>query len=184
MSDVDNRFENLNGDERRALPVKVLGGVAAPSATFNRPADTVPYSVGDLVANSTVTGAVVAMQFAAARTFGSAFSIVRGRLRKSGTGVANAAFRVLLFTALPVVSAGDNVALLCNQSQGFLGSLDFSSMRAFSDGAAGIGIPADGALISGNLGLGTVIYGLIEARGEYPPLNGETFEVTLEVSRD
>ncbi len=158
--------------------------VAAP--TFTRPADVTAYASGDLVANNTVAGSVVALVFSTAARIGAGNGAVRrARIRKSGTGVANAAFRLHLYTtAAPTVTNGDNGAWLSTGSASYLGSIDITVDKAFSDGAAGQGAPAAGAEINFALASGQTLWGLLEARGAYTPANAETFSVSLEVDQN
>jgi hypothetical protein len=77
----------FQGDARGKLMV-VGRTPALSSANFTRPADTTAYASGDLVANSTTAGSVVAMSFASA-TFGSGApaQIRRVRILTSSTSV-------------------------------------------------------------------------------------------------
>lgn len=161
-----------------------VGATATPSATFDRPADTAAYAIGDLVANNTVAGAVLPLEFTVARVAAGAFSIIKARLRKSGTWVTGASFKLHLFSAAPTVTYGDNGAFLPNQAVSWLGSIDFSSMQAFSDGAVGNGIPSTGSAITVKLAAGQIIYGLMESRGAGTPVSSESFTLILEALQD
>lgn len=155
------------------------------SATLTRPADTNAYASADLLANSTTAGSVTPLQFHISQDWGGGMTITKARLRKSGTGTTNASFRLHLFSASPTVTNGDNGVFLPNQAATWLGSLDVSAsdMRAFSDGAAGNGVPTVGNTISLQAGART-IYGLTEVRGAYTPASAETFDWTLEALKD
>ncbi len=159
------------------LPVIAGGYAAQPSDTFVRPADTTAYASGDLVANSTTAGSVVAMDFAVARSTGRGGMIRRVHLHKTDTGITNASFRVHLYSEAPAVTNGDNGAWLSTKSAAYLGSFDVTVDKAFSDGAAGIGVPNNGSEVNF---LSDTVYALIEARGAYTPASGETFRVDLE----
>ena len=150
-------------------------------ASFTRPADTTQYASGDLVANSTTAGSVVPMRFDVNDT-GMGGMVRRVRIRKSGTSVTSASFRLHLYTTSSITCAnGDNGAWSTNQAVNYVGAFDVTVDRAFTDGAAGNGVPMAGSEI--NLGLNTY-YGLLEARGTYTPANGEVFTVDLEVIRN
>lgn len=164
-------------DPLTGLPGNAATGIA--TATFTRPADTTQYASGDLVANSTTAGSVVPLSFTAARGAGGAGMIRRVRLRKSGTGVTTANFRLHLYTSSPTAANGDNAAWSTTLS-GYLGSMDVTIDKAFSDGAAGEGTPNTGAEIN-FIATAQVIYGLFEARGTYTPASAEVFTVSLEV---
>lgn len=158
----------------------VSGTTLTPSATFTRPSDTTQYAVGDLVANSTTAGSVTALALTCARTAAGYFTITKVRLRKSGTSVTNAAFRVHLYLSAPTASNGDNGAYLTNNVANYLGAFDVNSMMAFSDGAAGNGAAMTSNQATGKLPSGLTCHALIEARAAYTPASGETFTVTLE----
>jgi hypothetical protein len=162
-------------------PLPSVGLTTRPTATFNRPADTTAYASGDLVANSATAGSVVPMQFTVARVAAGSGMIRRLRIRKTGTSVTSALFRLHLYNVSPTPSNGDNGAWLTDQSAEYVGSLDVTLDKAFTDGATGNGLPTIGYEINFKLSSGTVLYGLLEARGAYTPASGETFLVELEV---
>lgn len=151
------------------------------SANFTRPADTTAYASGDLVANSTTAGSVTPMSFSDGARSSQAYGLIRkARLKKSdGTDVANASFRLHLYTSSPTCTNGDNGAWLTTHS-GWLGAIDITTGTAFSDAAGGNGAPNFGSEMNFRIGGGT-IYGLLEARGAYSPASEEVFTVTLEI---
>lgn len=161
--------------------VGALDAVVNASANFNRPADTTAYASGDLVANSTTAGSVVAMTLAVARVATASVMIRRLKLRKSGTSVSSASFRVHLFRAAPAtVTNGDNGVFSVSGAADYLGAFDVTIDRAFTDGAAGFGVPVVGSDASIKLAAGTSIYALIEARAAYTPASAEVFTVEAE----
>lgn len=142
-----------------------------------RPADTTAYASGDLVANSTTAGSVVAITLSDATSGGGAPAVIkRVNLRKSGTGVTNASFRVHLFTAAPTVANGDNGAISMTGAANYVGQVDVTVGQTFTDGAHGA-VAADYATRSGTL------YALIEARGAYTPASAEVFTLCLEMAQ-
>jgi hypothetical protein len=153
-------------------------GYAISSASVTRPADTTAYASGDLVANSTTAGSVVALTFAGLNIPNGPAQIRRVRLAKSGTSITNAAFRVHLFSVLAITAAnGDNGALSVNKAANYLGSVDVTVGQAFTDGAFGSATTEiNAATATGSL------FGLIEARGAYTPASAEVFTVTLEAA--
>lgn len=150
-----------------------------PAASFTRPADTTAYASGDLVANSTTAGSVVPLALEPALIAGGTRLVRRVKLRKSGTGVTNASFRVHFYDASPTVANGDNGAWSTNLVAEYLGWADVTIDKAFTDGALGIGAPASGAEIP--FGRAAGLFALIEARGAYTPASGEVFTVEAEV---
>lgn len=156
----------------------VGGHTIRSSATFSRPADTTAYAAGDIVANAAAAGAVVPMTFNIGRgSYGLGGMVRRARLRKTGTNIANATFRLHLYASAPVPSNGDNGAWLTSGAASYVGSIDITCDKAFTDGAAGNGVPTVGGEINYTA---DIYYGVLEARGAYAPANGETFTVTLE----
>ena len=186
---VDNTVAVLNADgtvasfagSSSANPATSVGLTVLPSATFNRPADTTAYAIGDLVANSTTAGSVAPMSFTVARVAAGSGMIRRVRVRKTGTSITNASFRLKLYSTSPTFSNGDNGAFLTNQSASFIGYLDVTMDQVFTDGAAGNGVPVVGSEINFALASGQVVFGALEARGAYTPASGETFTFALEV---
>jgi len=163
---------------------EVGGRTIIASASFSRPADTTAYASGDLVANVTVAGSVVPLSFKVGRINAGTGRITRARLRKNGVSIASASFRLHLYKVSPTASNGDNGAWLTTEST-YLGALDITMDRVFADGAKGFGVPLVGAFIAFDCAAGSqLIYGLIEARGAYAPVSGETFTATLEVDAD
>jgi hypothetical protein len=84
-------------------------GHAVASASFTRPADTTAYASGDLVANSTTAGSVVAMTLSVGTAAGMPARIRRVRLMGDKADATNFNFRVHLFSVL-----GDH---LCQRRQ-------------------------------------------------------------------
>lgn len=152
--------------------------LAVASANFTRPADVLAYASGDLVANSTTAGSVVPLSFTAGLNPTGAIMIRRARLKKSGTGVANASFRLHVYKSSPTVTNGDNGAWLSTESD-YVGSFDVTVDKAFSDAAKGVSAGAEITAVPSNL----TLYGLLEARAAYTPANAEVFTVELELGR-
>lgn len=150
------------------------------AAAFTRPADTTAYASGDLVANSTTAGSVVPLSFLLVNAgSGGQSQIERARLLTSSTSVTNASFRLHLFETSPTSAVGDNAAFSCTNAS-YCGAMDIVVAQAFSDGAAGVGVPNIGTRIVVEP-TATTLYGLLEARAAYTPTSGGTFTVTLEL---
>lgn len=167
-----------------------IGGksVRAAASLMTRPSDTTAYASGDLVANSTTAASVTPLSFTAARANDTTGVIRRAKIRKSGTSVTNAQFRLHLYAADPSASTGitngDNGAWLTKEAS-YLGAIDITVDRVFSDFSTGNGVPINGSEITFAPASGTqTVYGLLEARAAYTPGNAETFLVTLEVFQD
>lgn len=170
-------LNNYNTYTYEDIPVKTV-----TSTPFTRPANTTAYAFGDLVANSTTAGSVVAITLTdAARAVDTVSSILRVRLNKSNAVLTNSIFRVHFYNVLPTVTNGDNGAFLTPVA-GWLGAADITCDQAFSDGASGVGVATTGTSIVFPPVTGTDdLYALIEARAGYTPTSGETFSVTVEV---
>ena len=159
-----------------------LGDFINPTATFTRPGDTTAYASGDLVANSTTAGSVVAPVFTVSRSAvatGQEFRIDRIKIAKSTVTTTNASFRIHLFKVAPVtVANGDNAAFSTTGVAGYLGFFDITALQAFTDGAAGFIATGANAI---TIDTTSTIACLVEARGAYAPGNAEVFTLTLEV---
>ena len=151
------------------------------SAGFTRPGNTTAYASGQLVANSATAGSVTPMSFTVGgNSMPGQFRLSRIRLFKSGTSSTNAQFRLHLYSVAPTVANGDGGAWSTNQAATYLGSIDVTGMKAFTDGCADVGDDAAGSEHWIRLAAGTTFYGLIEARAAYTPAASEQFTVTLE----
>jgi hypothetical protein len=154
------------------------GVVAKVTATYTRPADTTAYAAGDLSANSTAAGSVVPMTFAISRVAGYGGAIRKARLKKSGTSVTNAQFRLHLYSSSPTPSNGDNGAYLTDKAADYAGSIDFLVDKVFTDGASGNGVPNVGSEINFTA---DTYHGLMEVRGAYTGASSEVFVIDLEI---
>lgn len=164
------------------FPTSKVGGlVANPTATFTCPSGTPTYTLGDLVANSATAGSVVAMELTVANEALGSFMLRRCKLHKSGTSVTNASFRVHLFRAAPTCANGDDGAFSTDGVANYLGAFDVTIDRAFTDGAAGFGLPMVGNDISAKLTTGEKIYALVEARAGYTRAASEVFTLSFDV---
>lgn len=151
-----------------------------PQTSFTRPADTTAYTSADLVANSVTAGSVVPLSFTIDPGGGGGnYFIRRARLKKSGTGVTNASFRLHLYLSSPTAANGDNAAWSTTESA-YIGSFDITIDKAFTDGAKGVGAPLVGSEVHFNIPPSGIVYGLVEARGAYTPTSAEVFTATLE----
>lgn len=188
QTDADGRvLVSLQNSAGADNTVKV-GAIANPSASFSVPNSAATYAIGDLIANSATAGSVTPLSFAnVARVAAGAFSAVRARLHKTGTGITGAAFRAHAFASLPTVTNGDDgVFLPATGMLNYLGAWEFynANMVAGGDGVACVGVPVGGFPIMEDLPAGTTIYVLLEARGAYVRTAGETFTLVIEVDQE
>lgn len=181
LQSVIMRATDFNGVKVAHHIQRWLGGHVTDS--FIRPNDTNAYTAADLVANSTTAGSVVALAFDVVNENDQPFMIAGASLKKTGTSITNAQFRIHLFGSSPTIANGDNAAFSTTESN-HLGSIDILMDKAFTDGAKGHGTVNKKPYILRLPASGTKrIYGLIEALAAYTPVGNETFTCTLEVSR-
>lgn len=166
----------------------VIGGMVVYSTAFTRPANTTAYVAGQLVATSTTAATVNTAigsgtyTIAAARSIGVVTAASRCWLKKSGTSLSNAIFRVHAYNSAPTVSNGDGGNWITG-STGYLGYFDITCTQAFTDGAIGVGTPGIGSLITFAPIISTAnLIFLIEARAAYTPVSGETWTIGLEIN--
>jgi hypothetical protein len=153
-------------------------GHAIASASFTRPSDTTAYASGDLVANSTTAGSVVALTLNAGSAGGMPCRVRRVRLYADKADATNFTFRVHLFNVLAITCAnGDNGAFSVNKAANYLGQVDIATGQLFTDGAMGAAT-CDITSAAGTL------YALIEARAAYTPASASVFTLALEVEQD
>lgn len=156
--------------------------IAIAIGSFTRPADTTAYAIGDLVANSTTAGSVVAVTLEVSPLRNPGGTIRRVELLKSGAVLTLASFRVHFYRngVAPAVTSGDNGAWLSTES-GYMGSVDITIDKAFSNGAAGFTAQLMDYLPSPGTGS---IFALVEARAAYVPASAEVFTIKVEVDRN
>lgn len=157
------------------------------SASFTRPADTNVYAAGDLVANSVTAGSVVPMAVPVGGQAGFInMRLTRVRLLKSGTTATNANFTVHFYSSPTITCAnGDNGVFSTNQAANWLGSINVTSMQAFTDGCNGVGSFASGSeaflKVSNATGPSQQnVYCLLQAQAAYTPASAEVFTLILE----
>lgn len=156
------------------------------SDSFTRPADTTNYADNDLVANSATAGSVEPLAFSIPVGNGRGIKIIGAKLQKSGTAVTGATFELHLFAEEPTTTAGDNEAFATTtvDTSGFLGTITFPAMSAYTDDALAIVHVGDqtGGVnpITTYLRSTDVIYGLIQCAAAYTDeASAETFTATL-----
>ena len=183
MSEVRVPVSVRNADDA-PLPTYAPGLADCLTAAVTRPADTTAYAIGDLLANSTTAASVTALEFASAvQATGRCVRIDRVRLRKSGTSIANASFRLHIYSASPGTPANGDNGAFSTAGANYVGALDVTVDRAFTDGAAGAGLSLTSTPMLVEIAAGTTVFGLLEARGAYTPASAEVFTVTLEAYR-
>ena len=163
-------------------------------ASFVRPADTTAYAANDLVANSTTAAQVTPLSFNAGGAT-EAVVVRRAIIRKSGTSLTNASFRLHLLSSLPTLSVGDNGAfdnsniLAIDDGRFLCGTFDVTIGKSGATGSAGQGVSTTGSDVTicsplANVQAGAdMFYGLLTATAAYTPSSQEQFQVLLECLR-
>lgn len=189
LSSIDTKLSTVNTNLTSATPAgeNVIGAVVGKAdvagCVVTRPADTTAYASGDLVANSVTAGSVTPCSITAARVNDGTGMIRRVRLTTSSTSLTNASFRVHFYRSCTITNAnGDNAAWSTDGALNYIGAVDITLDKAFTDGAKGIGSPNAGSEINFTPVTGAkTLCALIEARGAYTPTSGETFTLAAEL---
>ena len=163
--------------------------IITPEDNFVRPADTTPYTLGDLIANSTTANLVEPMTLSTAGLSRGRGIIRRLRLFKDNESTTNANFDVHLFSHEPTVTSGDNETLAVDTARYYLGvvSVDFTDSTDVVATATDV-IKTVAVSPEINFDLHTIsaterrIYALLVAADSYTPASGEFFEVTVELA--
>jgi hypothetical protein len=152
--------------------------------SFARPADTIAYAIGDLIANSTTAGSVTPLSWTGATISGNGGSgEIVGVEIEFGTDTVAHTVRVHFFTFAPTVSGGDNTAITLSNwqrtaSNYYLGFIDVALQTSANiAGGGAIGQTVNTALPY-KLASGDTIYGLKESQTAYNPANAATYYVT------
>lgn len=162
-----------------------IGGITTnPTSTFTRPADIIPYSINDFIANIITAGSVNIPALSLARVALGSFQIDRLRLTTNHTtGLSGISVRVRLWTAQPTYVNGDNgTYAIATGAAGYLGSFT-GAFEQFADGATSLLLPDAGSpcvdLTSGQVGFWD-----IQTLAAFTPQSGKTFTLIPEVKQD
>ena len=125
------------------------------TSTLTRPADTLVYAVGDLIASSTTAGSVVVPSFTV--TPGSAISALRLVTNKT-SGWGGVTLSANAWIAAPAFTNGDNGAYaVATGYANYLGTFLFSLIQ-FGDGASARATVNLGGIIWERLPSGLLVY--------------------------
>lgn len=162
---------NTSGTDSAAM-LNVLNDICSSTrkltATFNRPADTTPYTANDAVADNTTAGSVTKLQVTVPRGAGR---IARVKVRKSDQTVATPTVRVWMWDATFTVGAGDNAAFAAPLAAA-MGSPDVAVVNAGTDDAVGW-TATDIPVVTGT------VFILLQTLSAFTPASAETFTVEL-----
>lgn len=148
-------------------------------ASFTRPSNTTPYSIGDLVANTTTANQVAALSL----NWGGSLSgsLRRLMLSTNNATITNGNFHVWLFAADPSTAPtnGDNSALA---------GLSFATYKLLTPAPvnlyasmSGIGGYGEATYDRDLIQLPQTVYALLEARAAYVPASAEVFSLQAEL---
>ena len=149
--------------------------VLAPAATWTRLANTTPYSIGQTMGPSAAAGSCPALQFQVAKASDTQAEIYGFLCIKSTTNITNATFKLWLYSADPGIVNGDGGSFLPTTVVNYIGSATVTQWNVGADGAAGIALPDNGALINAILASGRIVFGYQAAGDAYVPGSAETF---------
>jgi hypothetical protein len=151
-------------------------------ASFTRPADSVGYVSGDLVANNTTAASVTPLSWTGVTVGGTGVG-GSGTIHKvvvAKAGAVATTLRVHFFKTAPTFAFGDNGALSVSNfnADNYLGFADVVLDTGANGGAMGqasdVNIPF---VLAGT----DTIYGAIECRQAFTPLSGGSHDVTISV---
>ncbi|MER9355574.1 hypothetical protein NKI61_20090 [Mesorhizobium sp. M0514] len=158
--------------------------IVAAGTALTRAANQTPYTANDAVSNSATPGSVTANVITVADLNNEPLTIERFRLDSNDTGFAGKAVRVWLYNSDPTASSGvvggDNLAF-SNKKAGFIGTMS-GTFRTFSDGAAAVLVPDEGARIITTPGSGaqTIWWQLQALEAATSSASSTTFTPTVE----
>lgn len=168
-------------------PLPVTGNSAVVGGSVQRPADTLAYAVGDIVAQSTTAASCSAVPIAASRDNDTTGALVRCRLKVNDLAWFNANLYVHVFKDAPIFSSGDNAAFAAALSESnYLGAFSVTLDQKFSGSVVkGIAAPLAGVTLIFDPSAGTKnIFFVLETKTAVTPGSAKTFTVAFEVLRD
>lgn len=161
------------------------GGRKTITANFTRPNDTTPYTIGDVICNS--TSAPVVMTFSnAVRAIGRGATILSAALVQSAAQSTKLSATLFLFdTTVTIDNDNDDFTPTDAEMYTLIGTITFDGDQAIvGDGNVTIsGVVGE----NGNItfaGVSTSIFGVLVADNAYTPTAQEVFYVRLGIDRD
>ena len=151
--------------------------------TFNRPANTTPYTAGDVVAGGGASGTMEIPKMASLA--GSGGYIIGAQLLTDNANVTNAEFRAWLFSD-SVISSGDNIGFDLQVGAGaeksFVGYIDFIL------DVAGQGISPKALFVENNVNMAfrcsdQSLFVVLTALKAYTPGSSENFYLSFLVDQ-
>ncbi|MCP2209445.1 hypothetical protein [Bradyrhizobium diazoefficiens] len=168
-------------------PLPIAGNSAVVIGTMQRPADTLAYAIGDIVAQSTAAASCSGVPIAASRDNDTTGVLRRCRVKVNDLAWFNATLYVHVFKDTPTFSSGDNAAFAAALSESnYLGAFSVTLDQKFAGSVTkGIGAPLSGSEIVFDPSAGTTnVFFVIETRTAVTPGSAKTFTAAFEVFRD
>lgn len=174
----------LTGTPSSGVPIGL--STYSPTSVLTRPANSTPYTAGNLIASNTASGSVTVPSVVAAGAHGGGFHISSLILTTNASGMGGVSLQINLWNAAPTYSNGDGGAYSVNTgSANWLGSFTVPSMIQGGDGAWGAAVPDVGSSLDRNCASGTSsIYWDLTAKNAFIPGNAQTFTLSLTEVRD
>lgn len=174
----------MSGIPRYPRDVLHVGGVTAMAEdSFDRPADTTQYAVGDAISDSTTTPTL--LTFPVARHEGMCGVVLRAVLISDAAPTTLLQAELWLFDR-EIVAEEDNAAADPSDAEMecYIGKYGFT-LEEFREDHNSAAESEAGDVKAFVCQEGSVnIYGLLVAKNAYTPVSGETFTVRLEVWQD
>ncbi|WP_441280177.1 hypothetical protein [Bradyrhizobium sp. 63_E2_N1_3] len=168
-------------------PLPITGNSAVVSGSLQRPADTLAYAVGDIVAQSATASSCSGVPVAASRDNDTTGVLRRCRVKVNDLAWFNANLYVHVFKDAPTFASGDNAAFAAALSESnYLGAFNITLDQKFSGSTVkGIGAPLAGSEIIFDPSAGTKnVFFVLETRTAVAPGSAKTFTAAFEVFRD
>jgi hypothetical protein len=162
------------------------------TASFNRPANTTPYTAGAVVCTSTVAASCAPLVFNVGAAAGVTGQVIQYIVTTSSTNLTSLSYAPLFclsfFTAPPTLTNGDGGALLTTGAASYLGPANTTNPAIFSDGSWAMGGKTVGGTPLPFRTAGTALYGVLTlcpypGTGTYTPASGEAITVTLTIEQ-
>ncbi|MGY4332794.1 hypothetical protein ACVWWG_007211 [Bradyrhizobium sp. LB7.2] len=148
-------------------PLPIAGNSAVVSGSVQRPADTLAYAVGDIVAQSTTAASCSGVPIAVSRDNDTTGVLRRCRVKVNDLALFNAVLYIHVFKDAPTFSSADNAAFAAALSESnYLGAFTVTLDQKFSGSVVkGIGTPLNGSEIIFDPSAGTkTVFFVIETR--------------------
>lgn len=178
------------GSEVHAESVKAGGYAARVASTLTRPGDTITYSAGDQVANS--TSAPLALTFSGCARYPGGSGIILGaNCFDSFNQATKPNQRLYLFAGTAAPTANNDNAAFNPSDADFANAFAVIEFSSWEQGGTAVGSGGNCKSFVSNINKAFVcpagaadLYGLVVERGSYSPGSAEYFTYTLGIVQD